>query len=100
MDFTSCLERLFFSQELGVPPNQMLVVAPGAEVVEIFWNADIVALATDLHTDKKCCLDILSKEQGQCFYKANGANLPNGELPAGIGCVCFCWFQRINLTKG
>ncbi len=52
-----------------------------------FWNADIVALATGLYTDKKCRLDILSKEKGQCFYKANGANVPNGEHLAGIGFV-------------
>lgn len=40
------------------------------------------------------------------LYKANGANVPNGRLLAGIGLVCrffflylfICWFQRINLT--
>lgn len=54
----------------------MLVVAPEAEVIETFWNADIVALATDLHTDKKCCLDILSKKQGQCFTRQMEQTFP------------------------
>lgn len=59
-----------------------------------------------MYTDKKCRLDITSKEKGQSFYKANGADVPNGELLAGIGYVwvflllVFCWFQRISLTKG
>lgn len=66
-------------------------------MIETFWNADIVALATGLYIDNKCCLDILSKEKGQSFYKANGANVPNGELLAGIegffyGCFFFFFF--------
>lgn len=38
--------------------------------------------------------------------KASRANIPNGELLAGIGligvCFCFffCWFQKITSTKG
>lgn len=53
-----------------------------------------------MYTDKKCRLDILSKEKGQCFYKANGANFPNGELLAGIGFVCvFAGFRGSTRLK-
>lgn len=75
-----------------------MVVGPNTKVVYLcntFWNADIIALA-GLYIDKKCCLDILSNEKGHYFYKADGANVPNGELVAGIVCVsgpeCFAGF--------
>lgn len=63
-----------------------MVVGPKAEVMKTLINileADILALATDFHTDKKCYPDT-SKEKGKCFYKANGANVLDGELLAGI----------------
>lgn len=41
-----------------------------------FWNADIVALATGLYINWKCCLDVLSKGDGQCFTRQMEQTFP------------------------
>lgn len=84
-----------------------MLVGPKAEVIEMystFWNADIVALATGLFTDKKCCLDTLRVIQGKrAMFLSRQVERPFSMVSFWLVlgfCCLFRWFQRINLTKG